>query len=591
MTTSGDPAPTPAGRYDESFLRFCETATDSDVASRLREVAANLKTWDRQPSAFLEKHLAETHALACWLDPRIRATTYTDADGLTHTITKTALSAPNRRSHNLRAAASAIAEIQGCVNRGQRPPGETITRLLATADALDGGQGRKDAASSAPLPERIIQLCDEMMNLGREPGSGAPFVVSAKPPGKQERGSRENRPEAEQAPAVGEHKATSGPSGFLGKMGMACDEAWGALASEFDRRATDLADLVKALDPSYGVGKFYSPQPVTVWEAYPKARKAFTEPDRKWHRDNLLSRGKTEAEADALLDSLDATREAQTCAMWTKMQWPGFVREVGGHRVFLSGPALVHAFDRRFKALRLRAQRLQGEPAERTESQGARSGAVSARPGATAEADQLRKIADAFRTFQRLEEETHDNAKTKPESPERAELSRKADAAAADAFDLAAENLPLLRRCQESYGCSAQARKNVDLIMEYRSLPTAERMPFIAQWCREFVSMHPTTGEINSPVDELERWAGELDRAAAAQEAPQEEPAKRPEPEGSWSKPMTKAKMMDILGLDSYKTFNAYADRQGIRQAGNRRTWQLPLGGLDEETREKFRKA
>jgi len=61
--------------------------------------------------------------------------------------------------------------------------------------------------------------------------------------------------------------------------------------------------------------------------------------------------------------------------------------------------------------------------------------------------------------------------------------------------------------------------------------------------------------------------------------------------EGEWSKPMTKRAMMDILRLDSYKTFNAFARRKGIRQAGNRKTWQLRLDGLDQETREKFKKA
>lgn len=57
-----------------------------------------------------------------------------------------------------------------------------------------------------------------------------------------------------------------------------------------------------------------------------------------------------------------------------------------------------------------------------------------------------------------------------------------------------------------------------------------------------------------------------------------------------WSKPMSKSKMMTTLGLDSYKTFNAYAKNPRIREAGNRQTFQIRLDGMDKKTRSKLEK-
>ena len=238
-----------------------------------------------------------------------------------------------------------------------------------------GRQGITSKHPQPPLAEQIVQLCDEMLRLGREPGSGGPFTVTATPRHPSKRPCRKTKrtPDAEAVPAVGEHTPMSGPSGLAGRMGLAWDGQWDALAAEFDRRAADLADLVTALDPAYDVGTFYSPQPVSVWEAYPKARKALAEGERKWHRDYELARGKTEAEADALLASLDAIREAQTCAMWTKMQWPGRVMDAAGHRSFLSDPAIVHAFDRRFRSLRAWAAERARQERDQKAAAGARA--------------------------------------------------------------------------------------------------------------------------------------------------------------------------------------------------------------------------
>ena len=465
-----------------------------------------------------------------------------------------------------------------------------ISRELAK-----GRGGRAEAYVAArSLPEEIVQLCDEMLRLGREPGSGVPFVVSATAPGKQEQGSQAAPPEAEDAPAVGTHRPRSGPSGLVGRMGVVWDDQWDALAAEFDRRAAQLADLVTALDPSHDVGTLYSPQPVSVWEAYPKARKAFTEAERKWHREYELARGKTEAEADAILDQLDRITEGHALTEWTKNQWPGFVREAGGHRVFLSGPALVHAFDRRFKALKLWAEQFQGEPAERTESQGARSGGMPAKPGASPEAKQLREIADAFRRF--LDEvsgnqRARDQGETGQEAV--AEQNARSVVLAVAALDLAAQHLDLLSHCRASYGGQGETDELLTKVGHWAALDAAGKEQQKHAFETDFEATIGATsgglpGEGDPWIHELGRWAEELDQAAVVQGEPEGESAGQSVPEGEWSKPMTKAKMMDILGLDSYKTFNAFAKQKGIRQAGNRRTWQLRLDGLDRATRERF---
>jgi hypothetical protein len=65
---------------------------------------------------------------------------------------------------------------------------------------------------------------------------------------------------------------------------------------------------------------------------------------------------------------------------------------------------------------------------------------------------------------------------------------------------------------------------------------------------------------------------------------------KKPKPqaqEGEWSKPMSKAKMMRVLRLDSYPTFNAFIKRQGVKKI-NRQTFRIRLDTLDEKSRSKL---
>lgn len=67
--------------------------------------------------------------------------------------------------------------------------------------------------------------------------------------------------------------------------------------------------------------------------------------------------------------------------------------------------------------------------------------------------------------------------------------------------------------------------------------------------------------------------------------------ARQPGGGKEWTPPMPKIRMMDILRIGSYKTFNTFADRHGIKNAGNRKTWQLCIDDLDATTQEKFKKA
>jgi hypothetical protein len=69
-----------------------------------------------------------------------------------------------------------------------------------------------------------------------------------------------------------------------------------------------------------------------------------------------------------------------------------------------------------------------------------------------------------------------------------------------------------------------------------------------------------------------------------------EKPKLKP-PEGEWSNPMTKTKMMKTLHIAGYSKFATFAKQYGLRQAGNRQLWQIRLDDIDKNTRQKFEKA
>jgi hypothetical protein len=60
---------------------------------------------------------------------------------------------------------------------------------------------------------------------------------------------------------------------------------------------------------------------------------------------------------------------------------------------------------------------------------------------------------------------------------------------------------------------------------------------------------------------------------------------------GTRSKPMSKAKMMRALKIDSPKTLKAWLADKDPQRAGNRQTWTVCLDGLDPSTIAKLEKA
>jgi hypothetical protein len=239
-----------------------------------------------------------------------------------------------------------------CTDGPRWPEGRRgfLARLYDRAERLERLAREAGAASGsrAAHADEVIALCDELLALGRDTKtSGA-------------------------APPVGDYQHMSGPSGLMGRMGTARNEEWDALASEFDRRAERLARLVGVLDPTFDTRAFYSPDVVSVWDAYPAARAALSEENRQRERQELVSSGMNEAVADTYLATQRAIGEDRLRkVMWTKMQWPGYVREVtarrGKWRLFYTTPVLVRAFDDRFTRLKLWAEerRAEGEGTER----------------------------------------------------------------------------------------------------------------------------------------------------------------------------------------------------------------------------------
>ena len=62
------------------------------------------------------------------------------------------------------------------------------------------------------------------------------------------------------------------------------------------------------------------------------------------------------------------------------------------------------------------------------------------------------------------------------------------------------------------------------------------------------------------------------------------------EVEGEWSRPASKKELMTAIGIESYKKFNAFAEMYGIKQAGNRKLWQIRVDSMDRITRAKLEK-
>jgi len=56
-----------------------------------------------------------------------------------------------------------------------------------------------------------------------------------------------------------------------------------------------------------------------------------------------------------------------------------------------------------------------------------------------------------------------------------------------------------------------------------------------------------------------------------------------------YSPPMSKSRMMQILGMHSRKVFKSFAEKQGLIPGGNRQLWRICLDGMDDATARKLR--
>lgn len=126
----------------------------------------------------------------------------------------------------------------------------------------------------------------------------------------------------------------------------------------------------------------------------------------------------------------------------------------------------------------------------------------------------LRKMAKRFREFQRISEGERGRA-----------WQEKARPAFAEAMDCAADNLGLLDRCRAQYGCLREVNARLDDIREWAALPTADRWAALNGLSINFEVLRPIEGEHNPFVYQIEAWAKELERAAAAFEEERDEKA------------------------------------------------------------------
>ncbi|MCX5676257.1 MAG: hypothetical protein NTX87_14725 [Planctomycetota bacterium] len=227
------------------------------------------------------------------------------------------------------------------------------------ADLEQAAPGAARLEGKAALAQKVVNLCDQILSFGRSKGPH-------QPPG-----------------IVGEYETMTGPSGIMGLMGAAVDEAWDECAREFDNLARRLAQIVKALDPAYPTNTFYhAGRPLPLIDCYPQSAWQIPESERKWLRARVrsLNPGKSAAEIEAIAARSDELAEARAEASHTKPQWPGAVTQENGHLLFVSGPGLVHEFEQRFHALRLWASQIVEDAARQTAKDNSGEADTAARP-------------------------------------------------------------------------------------------------------------------------------------------------------------------------------------------------------------------
>lgn len=214
-------------------------------------------------------------------------------------------------------------EVLGRLNaiNGQQLMADAASSTLDTAGAKKSGGG---AARSAAA--EIVDLCDEILSL------------RVKYPG-----------------VVGEHQNMTGPSGIEGRMGSAQNEGWEVFANEVDGLARRLAQVIKAVDPEYNTGEFYSPKPIPVAADLPGGVARLPDHERPAHKEYIRRRNPaaSEEEIERITMSLEANLTRQALSRFTKRQWPGYVVDVSENlRKFISNPDYVETWEDRFDVVK-----------------------------------------------------------------------------------------------------------------------------------------------------------------------------------------------------------------------------------------------
>jgi hypothetical protein len=162
----------------------------------------------------------------------------------------------------------------------------------------------------------------------------------------------------------------------------------------------------------------------------------------------------------------------------------------------------------------------------------------------------------------------------------------KSDAAAKagrKAIRLCVDNLRLIKEARDEDGCHYTFLPLIDWLVNLKNNEQELQTSMFCGWHRDFTKSF--YGAAITFPDQFGKWVKKFEKEMAV------DSGKDMPPKGQWSKAMSKAKMMAALGLDSYKTFNAFAKRHGIEEAGNRQTFIIRLDKMDEKTRSKLEKA
>lgn len=202
-------------------------------------------------------------------------------------------------------------------------------------------RGRAGFAGPA---RRIVEICDEILRLGREGDSVHPSPVRARlSEGRRGKGAETAPKKSFEMPTVGRSRSGSA-IGQLGRIGCAVGEEWVALRDRFHALGREADKLVRALDPSRP-RDFYA-ESLTPLSGEPP------EWELRMMRQSFLGGGKDEAWTEKTIADYRRMPQEEGLHMWTAPQWPSYQRTMHGRVMFFSPPEFVRDFEQRWGALR-----------------------------------------------------------------------------------------------------------------------------------------------------------------------------------------------------------------------------------------------